>query len=76
MVHHGVQSVVETSILVEQEYRLDSTVPAVSIQILELKHTDVVDLTHVDLLIGEVFATRVSATDSLIIRNNDEVSRS
>jgi len=76
VVHHCVELVLETGLFVAQIYRLYSAVPAISIQVLELEQANIVSLTDVDLLILEVSAARVSSTNSLVIWNNDEVSRS
>lgn len=75
MVHHSVQGVVEAGLLVLEEYGLNGTIPSIIVEILEHHEANIGELAHVDLLVGEVSAARVSTTYGLVIRHNHEVLR-
>ena len=75
MVHHSVQGVVEAGLLVLEEHRLNGTIPSIVVEILEHHEANIGELAHIDLLVGEVSAARVSSTYGLVIRHNHKVWR-
>ena len=74
VVHHGIDGIVETSLLINNENRLNGSIPAVFIQVLKHQHADVICLTDVSLLCGLANAIRIGTTDCFIIRNDCEIS--
>lgn len=73
VIHHCVQGVIEASLGVLEEDRLDRAIPSVGIEALEHHQANVVEFANVDLLPFEMSASRVSSTDLSIVRHNHEV---
>ena len=73
VVHHRVDRVVEAHLLVQDENRLNGSVPSILVQVLNLEETDVASLADVRLRVWLVLAVRVSATYGLIVGHYDKV---
>ena len=73
MVHHRVERVVESRVLIQKEDRLNGAIPRIVVEVLELHEANVGEVTHVDLLLRVVLTARVSATDRLVIRHDNEI---
>lgn len=73
MVHHGVNRVVESILLVQNEDRLHGSIPSVLIKILKLEKTNVSGLADVSLLVWLVLAVGVGASNSFIVWHDCEI---
>lgn len=75
VVHHGVDCVIEACLLVQNENRLNCTIPGIPIKIFKLEETNVSRLANISLLIWSMDTVGVRAANSLVIWDQGKIFR-